>query len=269
MDINAFVSNLPGIRLGGIAIHNVFLINVENGTDEHNGLEVLIVEHDGQRQELKGPNLTRHDQLLVGKVGYLKPGYSIINEIPTIIFHFYDYIDQSLRRVPELDLNYMPSDNDGRKENVVGWTCSMKPSGFLAPIGIIPGDAGSFMSDDTEAVTIRIPQEFFRACRRFKSTPKDVLSDFVADIIGAQNYIAYPRADGYQSNGSDERDYAESWMSRVYGHEEVDLDAIEEEDFQKESLRDELLSLLDEHIENGGDANEFITKVQGLVDNKT
>lgn len=272
MDINAFVNKLPGIRLGGIAIHNVLLLNVEKDVGHHNGYEVLVVEHDGQRQELKSANYNDQliaDDRLVGKVGYLKPGYSIINEIPTITFHFYEYTDQSLRRVPELDLNQMPSDNDGRNENVVGWTCSMIPNGFLAPMGIIPGNAGGFMSDDTEAVTIRVPQEFFRACRRFKSTPNDVLRGFIADVIGAQNFFTYPRADGYQSHGSDERDYAESWMKRAYGHDEIDLEAIEDEEFAQENQRDDLLGCLDDYVGNGGDAIEFIARVQALVDNQT
>lgn len=273
MDINAFVNKLPGVKMGGIAIHNVLLLNVENRTDQPDGCMVLVVEHDGQRQELRGHDIFHYDRLkqtgqLVGQVGYLKPRYTIINEIPTITFHFYDYMDQSLRRVPELDLDHMPYNSDGRKENVVGWTCEMIPNGFLAPIGVIPGNAGGFMSDDTEAVTIRVPKDFFRVCRRYKSTPKDVLSGFIADIINAQNYLTYPRADGYQSHGSDEREYANSWLLRAYGHDEVDLEAIEEEESNKEWLRDELLSMFDDHLDNDGNGYDFVSQVRDMVDIK-
>lgn len=38
------------------------------------------------------------------------------------------------------------------------------------------------------------------------------------------SYVSCPRADGYGSNGSDERDYAEAWLQRAHGMYAVDVE---------------------------------------------
>ncbi|WP_223930214.1 hypothetical protein, partial [Aeromonas caviae] len=80
--------------------------------------------------------------------------------------YFRDYIDQSLQRVPELDSHDRATSDDGRALEVIGWRCDARPHGFRAPVGIIPGEAGRFVPDETVAVTLRVPPEFVRECRR-------------------------------------------------------------------------------------------------------
>jgi hypothetical protein len=42
-----------------------------------------------------------------------------------------------------------------------------------------------------------------------------VLRGFIADLCGIMNWANNPRADGYSSNGSDERQMAEQYQWRV------------------------------------------------------
>jgi len=44
-----------------------------------------------------------------------------------------------------------------------------------------------------------------------------VLRGFIADAASLNNYMAEPRADGYSSNGSDERMLAYDYIERAYG----------------------------------------------------
>ena len=46
-------------------------------------------------------------------------------------------------------------------------------------------------------------------------TPEIVLRGFIADLTGIMNFVSSPRADGYSSNGSDERDMARAYYERV------------------------------------------------------
>jgi hypothetical protein len=42
-----------------------------------------------------------------------------------------------------------------------------------------------------------------------------VLTGFIADLCGIVSWASEPRADGYNSNGSDERDMARAYYERV------------------------------------------------------
>jgi len=64
-------------------------------------------------------------------------------------------------------------------------------------------------------VTLKLPDEFIELCREDGVTPETVLRGFIADLCEIMNYIDDPRADGYSSNGSDERDMARSYYDRV------------------------------------------------------
>jgi len=64
-------------------------------------------------------------------------------------------------------------------------------------------------------ITIELPLEFVALCRRDKVAPKAVLRGFIADLCGIISYVANPRADGYSSNGSDERRLAQEYYDRV------------------------------------------------------
>jgi len=64
-------------------------------------------------------------------------------------------------------------------------------------------------------VTIELPREFIQLCERDQVEPELVLRGFIADLCGLINWAKSPRADGYCSNGSDERDLAEAYYRRV------------------------------------------------------
>jgi hypothetical protein len=64
-------------------------------------------------------------------------------------------------------------------------------------------------------VTLDLPPEFIALCRRDQVTPETVLRGFIADLCGIMNWANNPRADGYSSNGSDERRRAEDYYERV------------------------------------------------------
>ncbi len=188
----------------------------------------------------------------------------------THAYYFRAYLDPSLRRVPQLDVVESRSAEDDRGAEVrCGWRCDAKPRGFLAPAGIIPGERGEFVPDNTIAVTVRVPPEYVREAERVQLTPKALLKSFIGDLAGIQNFIACPRADGYGSNGSDERNYAEAWLERAHGMNAIDLDELDQrrdEEKQKEIVRDELISLLDEYEDAGGDPEDLISAVQAIVD---
>lgn len=65
------------------------------------------------------------------------------------------------------------------------------------------------MTRRRRTVTIELPPEFVRLCERDQVKPE------VADLCGIISWARDPRADGYCSNGSDERDYAAAYYERV------------------------------------------------------
>jgi len=64
-------------------------------------------------------------------------------------------------------------------------------------------------------ITIELPIEFIELCEGDGVTPEIVLRGFIADLAGIHNWAANPRADGYGSNGSDERSMAQEYYERV------------------------------------------------------
>jgi len=64
-------------------------------------------------------------------------------------------------------------------------------------------------------ITLQLPPEFIALCERDQVTPETVLRGFIADVTGIMNWARDPRADGYSSNGSDERDMAYAYYQRV------------------------------------------------------
>lgn len=250
-----------------IAVHNIRLLDVQQGEA---GYERLIIEHAGSTRQLVGGGRWNqdHSRRNVGKVGYLVSAWTSDRDLPVGACYFRDYIDQSLRRVPELDDHNRVS-NDGCMSHTVGWYCDVRPLGFRAPAGIIPGIAGRFVPDETVAVTLRVPPEFVRECRRVQMSPEALLRSFVGDLAGIQSYIDYPRADRYSSNGSDEREYADAWLNRAHGFNAIDLNALEaseDEAEQKQFQRDDLTDLLDDFESHGGNPDDLIRAVQALVD---
>jgi hypothetical protein len=64
-------------------------------------------------------------------------------------------------------------------------------------------------------VTIDLPPEFVALCKGDGVEPEVVLRGFIADLAEIMNWADAPRADGYSSNGSDERRYAMEYYERV------------------------------------------------------
>lgn len=64
-------------------------------------------------------------------------------------------------------------------------------------------------------ITLDLPAEFVELCKADDVTPEIVLRGFIADLAGIMNWVANPRADGYSSNGSDERMMAQAYYERV------------------------------------------------------
>ena len=64
-------------------------------------------------------------------------------------------------------------------------------------------------------VTLELPAEFIELCDADGITPETVLRGFIADLAGIINWASAPRADGYSSNGSDERNMAQAYYERV------------------------------------------------------
>jgi hypothetical protein len=242
-----------------VTIHNVLLLDVQPGQD---GYEKLTVEHNGATRELVsgGRWSEQWSRREVGRHGHLVPVATRFkgNSVPAEACYFRAYVEPSLRRVPELD-----------SAREWGWRCDATPSGLRAPAGLIPGEHGRFVRDETVEVVVRVPPEFVRECRRVQLTPKDLLEGFVADAAGIQNYVSSPRADGLSSNGSDERDYAAAWIQRAYGMNAIDMDELEgqeAEDQERQNARDDFGGLLDDFIDYGGTEDELRAAVQALIE---
>jgi hypothetical protein len=69
--------------------------------------------------------------------------------------------------------------------------------------------------NNTVKITIELPQEFIELCHLDGVKPETVLRGFIADLCGIMNWAKSPRADGYSSNGSDERTRAREYYERV------------------------------------------------------
>ncbi len=65
------------------------------------------------------------------------------------------------------------------------------------------------------SVTLKLPAEFIELCRRDQVQPDAVLRGFIADLCEIISWQSSPRTDGYCSNGSDERQYAQDYYDRV------------------------------------------------------
>ena len=171
----------------------------------------------------------------------------------------------------------MPAEMKEHRERARVWFETLRDqihAGFealedAAPADLFPGEAGRFVPDETVAVTLRVPPEFVRECRRVQMTPQELLRSFAGDLAGIQNFVACPRADGYGSNGSDEREYADAWLHRAHAMNAIDLDeqdAREAEAEEKQFQRDDFAALLDDFESYGGKADDLFAAVQALVD---
>lgn len=280
MDIDFFLSKAQA-GVTNVVLHNVRLLDVKqvelppSGDQPGAQHEVLVVDCAGVTREIPG-GLTWKEcntDINLGKWGCLVQAEYRPPGAPSGICYFRPYGDQSLRRAPEMDCAEREDSTDpkalGRARAVVGWRCDDHPHGFLAPVGLIPGQHGSYVPDLTVAVTVRVPPEFVREAERVQMTPEQLLRSFVGDLAGIENFVSRPRADGYSSNGSDEHMYAQQWLDRAHAMNAIDLDekdAREEESREWQHHRDEFADLLDDYKSLGGEPDALLQKVQEWVD---
>lgn len=178
----------------------------------------LVFEYETEQKRLPTfqlyPEAVAHYDRNVGKIGVVQACRCSDGE-QRWLYRFVPYLDQTLRRAYELDVfEPVPSQ---RNLPCIGWRNERRPEGFLAPRGLIPGLNGDFIADRSQRLSLDLPAEFLELCREFKQSPERVLRGFIADAADLQNYAANPRADGFNSNGSDERSLAYGYLLRAYG----------------------------------------------------
>lgn len=266
MEFELFTSHAQMID-AAVVLHNVRLVDVREGQDQ---LELMQIEYHGVTHELAtnrrwNPEYSRSS---VGRWGHLLPqqGGSEVNFARGFVFRA--YLDQTLRRVPALDVQVDHNAAHGQVPALIGWRCDARPRGFRAPIGLVPGAEGDFVSDGTVAVEVRVPPEFVREAQRVQLTAEQLLKSFIGDLAGISNFVARPRADGYGSNGSDERDLAEQWLERAHGMNAIDLDAQAaqaEEESDRSFQREELGELLEDYRASGGNVESLMETVRAMV----
>lgn len=236
-------------------IHNARLLDVSVNAE---GRNVMIVEVSGTTIKVESSvDLSSQGwrNYSIGKIGFLSNEENVSAPV------FIPYVDQSLRRAPELDV-------PRAVKRGIGWRCDQKPSGFLAPVGLIPGIGGDYELDCTEPVTINIPEELTRLAREHQLTPVELLRGFIADLCNLESTMAKPRADRYTSNGSDERMLAQDWLDRAYGMSRIDITAALAAEAHRDETVEELGYALDDFVAAGGSADELVDAVQGLVSRK-
>lgn len=255
-----------------VSIHNVTLVGGQ--LSEDGATPQLIVEYQGKQHVLRATRSANEGD--IGKVGYVLPSkFPSAAEHGTMIFRAYQ--DQSLRRVYELDTtndeHQMVPLNHGkwphhRAHMTCGWRCDSRPTGFLAPAGLVPGAKGEFVPDETEVVSVRIPPEFEWEARRHQMKPAELLESFIGDLAGIQNYGSRPRADRFGSNGSDERMLADHWLERAHGMRAIDPDQLNQQTEEAEewdAQLDEWSDLLGEYVDRGGDPRQLLEAVDGVL----
>lgn len=200
---------MPTTEILPIAYFNAQVVEIDTDAE---GSNYIVFEYQGERVRV---------ETFAGGAGFLAGNIGQVGAVQLAedsgIYRFTAYHDQSLRRAPELDDFVMAHREQQTRHVQFGWRNDANPTGFLAPIGIIPGENGFFIPDSTDPLTLDVPSEFVDLCTQFRATPVEVLRGFIADAADLKNFMAAPRADGYSSNGSDERTMAYDYIQRAYG----------------------------------------------------
>lgn len=171
----------------------------------------LIIEYQGKELSLPADSANaqycekrlRASENGIGPIGLARlirrrtPG----NRRSGTFYRFDAYCDQTLRRAFDLD-DYEYLDNEYNL-NCIGWRNGKNPDGFLAPRGIIPGEDGRFVSDNTEKHLLALPFEFIELATRMKTDPINLLKTFIADTCNLQSTSELPRADGFSGRGNE------------------------------------------------------------------
>lgn len=242
----------------GYVLYDVTLVGIQEVASG----KIQVVECGGETAEVPCPSGTTSE--LIGRRGYLTPHWESIDAPAST---FTAYMDQTLRRAVELDAPDHHALREGRRPDVVGWRCDAKPQGFRAPAGLVPGRDGAFVSDDTAAVVLRVPRELRVLANDHRVGVDEFLRAFMADVCDIRNTYANPRADGLSSNGSDERDLAEQWFQRAFGHRYLDNDTqtdLAQDDAEAE-YADPIGELLSDFQDVGGSDVEVITALRAMI----
>jgi hypothetical protein len=67
----------------------------------------------------------------------------------------------------------------------------------------------------SKSITLDLPAEFLELCAQDNVFPDTVLRGFIADLCAIGRGEGGPRADGYRSNGSNEREAALAYYTCV------------------------------------------------------
>jgi hypothetical protein len=245
----------PDMRL-----HNVKLCSASGDPVQ------LTIRVDDAEISVPGRGLPGHFDRSIGTVGSMA-AYRCSNDSYSYYFAFRPYLDQSLRRAPELD-----HVNSGGSGVEWCWVSDTHPNGVLTPCGFEPGENGQWIPDRTTSIQVPIPPEFEELCKEVGLSPLEVLRGFIADVCGILNYAATPRADGFSSNGSDERDMAAEYFERAYSvlrEANAGLLAQSEANAQEAQRREDAMEQVDlalgEYLMAGGDYDTFVAAVEGLL----
>jgi hypothetical protein len=179
------------------ALYDAELIRIERDC------RLLVFRAGGRVYVLPTANTT---WWAVGTIGRL----SLRKEPAEYLFRAYP--DQRLRRLDTLD------DADA---DAWAWTFTDTSRVVLVKAGVIPGQNGAVVPEETHALGLDVPHEFVQFCARFSLHPADVLRGFIADLCALQNPVSHPREDGYCSSGRDERLLAQAYFERTYGWREM------------------------------------------------
>jgi hypothetical protein len=182
------------------ALYDAELIRIERDC------RLLVFRADGRVYVLPTANIT---WWAVGTIGRLS-----LRKAPAE-YSFRAYPDQRLRRLPALDEAAV---------DAWAWTFTDTSRVVLVKAGVIPGQDGAVVPEDTKALSLNVPHEFVLFCARVRLHPADVLRGFVADLCALQNPVSRPREDGYCSNGGDERLLAQAYFERAYSWRESPTD---------------------------------------------
>ena len=66
-----------------------------------------------------------------------------------------------------------------------------------------------------QRLTLELPTDFVDRCAADGVMPETVLRDFIADVADIIKWASAPHADGYGSNGSDEREKTPAYCEPV------------------------------------------------------
>jgi hypothetical protein len=115
-------------------------------------------------------------------------------------FAFIPYVDQRLRRAPQLD---------DPQCSRWGWRIGERTFAVKAPT--VPGVSGAVVGEDIETISLDLPRELLDYCVTRHIVPRELLRAYIGDLCALVNRREAPREDGYGSNGQLAR-----WLAREY-----------------------------------------------------